>query len=482
MITVIGKNMDIKRSSLKRASTLPLIPILPGSHPPPVLCNDTLDNVRNEIYRTPYRLERLEALMAWCETCKVACDDDLYRDVVTRSMGAPVKGDIPIPEAANLKSMFCSGADSYGYIGGKLEAYFTTDHPHNPFWKFFAWHCFNELSMLPTSMCTAFLNSNNAQRRRWNKIFRNRKYYWLMARTELGSVGIPEVLPLSEEDIVYKFFHGHDMIERVNPDEIFYQAKQKIENGWLFDSVLDTTFSIDLIWIRPQSSNIEDIMKATDPTTNGKRHEESFRKCVEFFIGNGIDPTITSDIITFSLTQVEIFNNKYSVRQAFMVLHNHYVAIKLKTIMDFNLFVYFRPYKIRETFEFIHKSILIDSNFDEYREKHGGGAYYSLSETLYHLIIYLGLQTGSNVANSGLTAAFRVPTSHEELLQHVNDNRTRVIDTLNQILSNDRRYPGDADSAKRLANAAMISEKLRYLDGEDWNVTLPREDQQLEHV
>ena len=94
--------------------------------------------------------------------------------------------------------------------------------------------------------------------------------------------------------------------------------------------------------------------------------------------------------------------------------------------------------------------------------------------------------TGSDVAQSGPTAAFRVPTSHEELLKHVNDNRTFVINILHKVLSNECNYannhPGDADSAKRLANAAMISEKLRYLDGEDWNVTLPREDQQLEHV
>jgi len=474
MITVIGKNMDIKRSSLKRASTLPLIPILPGSHPPPVLCNDTLDNVRNEIYRTPYRLERLEALMAWCETCKVACDDDLYRDVVTRSMGAPVKGDIPIPEAANLKSMFCSGADSYGYIGGKLEAYFTTDHPHNPFWKFFAWHCFNELSMLPTSMCTAFLNSNNAQRRRWNNIFRNRKYYWLMARTELGSVGIPKVLPLSEEDIVSKLVNG-TIIESFTLSEIFTAAKQEIDNGWEFDYVLKKMFDMAFAWMRPNAIGIDNIMTKADPTNEENRYKENLYRCVDFVIKNGIDPTITSDVITDSLKRVRTFSNHTLNTSEFAILHNHYVAMKLKTIMNFKLFVQFDFDKIRETFELIHSIILIDSALVEHREKHDSGAYHSLSETLYDLIIYLGSQTGSNVANSGLTAAFRVPTSHEELLQHVNDNRTRVIDTLNIIVTSELKYFREhtdmTDAAKRGAIAERIKEKIRDMGGYDSNVT-----------
>jgi len=84
--------------------------------------------------------------------------------------------------------------------------------------------------------------------------------------------------------------------------------------------------------------------------------------------------------------------------------------------------------------------------------------------------------TGSDVAQSGPTAAFRVPTSHEELLKHVNDNRTFVINILHKVLSNECNYatlyPDAVDGAKRKDNAAMIRLKLGELGVEGWDVAL----------
>jgi len=478
------KNMETERPLLKRPQTAPSLPLLqicPGSKPLPNLGTDLQSYVANFIFCNPYRLDRLEALMAWCKTGEGGCDEDLYRRVVTQGIGAPVEGHFLTPDPTNVHSMFCNGKKSYASIDSDLTNYFNNNTEDGKFWKFFADHCFHELSMLPTSMCTAFLNSNDAQRRRWNHIFRDREYYWLMARTELGRCDLPEAAvlpPPNERTKAFTLFTKGQQIGEEEKDK----ARTLIDNGWEFDYLLQQMFNNAFNGITPL---LGVHTHGEDPNLYDNQYEQSFNDCVDFLIENGIDPTITSVTITKSLYEVEHSRIHHDSPPNFAMLQNHYVAVKLRTIMRCNLFVQ-DAYTPMNILELICRIIGLDNDLVDYRAENGNGAYYSLSETLYELIIYLGSQTGSDFAKSGQKAAFRVPTSHEELLEHVNDNRTHIVNILDKVLSNECNYannhPGDADSAKRLANAAMISEKLRYLGGEGWNVTLPREDQQLEHV
>jgi len=326
--------MDVfKRSKHAQPGSLPLLPLRPGSVPLPVLFQDLLEKVRNELFRATlyerYTLKSLDTLMRWCITSKNMCRDDLYRDVVTRRMGAPT-GD-EIEKAQDLKNwihMFCSPGTVNNAESNDVKEALTRAVNNENFWYTMATNCRNDLAALPTRMCTAFLNSNNMQRQRWRNVFKSRLLFWLTARTEMGTQGPPNPHMCNDDeyDLVECFISGKDVTPYEQKD-ITNTLQSMIEKGWEFDDTFRLAFEKGL---KPLTGlNYDD--RVGDIVSVRDRMVVWFQYRMEFLFTNGVDTRIKSLALIDSIPS-NLIDNTMSIH----AVDNVYTFLKEKVEIIIN--------------------------------------------------------------------------------------------------------------------------------------------------
>ena len=284
------------------------------------------------------------------------------------------------------------------------------------FWRTMFVRCCEELVRLPENMSTAFLNINDMQSPRWREIFRTRKMYWLVARTELGNKKLDEVggaitVHDSEAEFVNNPLDREKHPEKwksidefcmgwPTSDKIEDTVQELITNGWKFDIILKNIlrdgFNYEMI------ETYEEHWNTLTQTPEGRQHvEKRYNDYINLLMTNGVDPTIPARVLIWELCKLDgsyVSKMDDDLKLSLLKKH-HFFAIKLNVLSKHHIFVNFKiKPNVKLLFKLIVKCIL--QNTDLHRDQQGkteSTDYYELTEPLCNLILLLASPKGSNI-------------------------------------------------------------------------------------
>ena len=295
-----------------------------GKHNKVELPPDVLRHIISYLEVKPFSLEQLEGLINWCAAQSISkggkCHEDFYYKVVTKCMSVPPTVRVPLAPCAFPDGIEDSGEwFNYKNKGGLdwtdmfYSEFQITDVLHlrriankdiiikmneaaknGKFWSTMVTKCKDELKRLPKSMRGPFLNSNEAQRARWESVFYRRDLWWLRARVALGGPiakspdhkydyrgFVGQFSSNSEEsDYAYNFLSGRQL----NSD-FEHRVNGWIEQGWKFDWVLGSVFKLGV----PTTNEVYKTKDEADIVVEAIKH---FKYRVNALIFAGAEPKI----------------------------------------------------------------------------------------------------------------------------------------------------------------------------------------------
>jgi hypothetical protein len=329
----------------------------------PTLPDELLLKIRSYLTEKPYSYEKLVAIINWCAHSKRACDESVYHEVVTMCIGVPVT-NIPMNTGTGM-------------------------------WYNIMIQCKKDLSRLPASMRSPFLNSNEAQRARWRGVFERRGLVWLKDRVLLGGPITVAPYPNYTANVIMQAFETENedeqmslkvyLIGRSVPPRFKTRVDGWIQEGWEFDWVLGNVFEKGLKpieWDGDEDDEDEGYKMLEAAQTCVM---EAFTNRVEALIAAGADPSITGEQLMRMLPDTDK-DIEYEQNYKFRFLH-----LKVDLMLIHKIFVWFNDgygdvdYYSHNVFTRLTRLYFL--NLEEN----------SLTEQLSKLIVHLASRQGSDV-------------------------------------------------------------------------------------
>lgn len=369
----------------------------------PELSMDLLLKIRSFI-AAPRSFEELQTITKWCGCNSDVCDEKLYYDVVINYIGVFPKvtvPEIPLPfwnlagptpdDRLDWAAMFhwhffCHMTDDRKEVMNKAAI-------DKTFWHKMMVNCGQELLRLPASMRDPFLNSNEAQRARWESIFSRRGLLWLAARVELG--GPIDATPDYGYDVdtFYQFESEHDnrsarnflcvqCLDKAEEDAFELKVKGFIEEGWLFDWMLGRLFDTPLFDMVTGCSDSERVGYQIACT----KHR------VQMLIAAGAEPVILAWELMRHWPSTIANKQQKNSEEAFdqkTFDKYHFLKMKVDLLLDNTIYVNFEDENVHESYCVL---LTILRCIKEVAAQVDG-----LTSVLCRLIVHLASPQGSNV-------------------------------------------------------------------------------------
>ena len=363
----------------------------------PELSVDLLLKIRSYI-AAPRSFEELQTITKWCGCNSDACDEKLYYEVVIKYIGVFPKvavPEIPLPWWELAGPTPDDRLDWAAMFHWHFFEHMTEDRrkemneaaKNKTFWHTMMVNCGQELLRLPASMRDPFLNSNEAQRARWESIFSRRGLLWLAARVELG--GPIDATPdygydvdsfagqfESERDRLCSrnFLYGQCLNTEAEEHAFELKVKGFIEEGWVFDWMLGRILDTPLF------DMVTDCMSISSDSERAECQIACTKHRVQMLIAAGAEPVILA---------WELMRNWPNTIANKQHAKYHFLKMKVDLLLDNTIYVNFEDENVEQSYCVL---LTILRCIKEVAPQVDG-----LTSVLCRLIVHLASPQGSNV-------------------------------------------------------------------------------------